>query len=54
MFGFNSLFLQNVLGYSATQTGAVFLPMTVLIIVVAPGPAATGQGGVEVASSAPA
>ena len=36
IFFFNSLFLQNVLGYSATQTGAVFLPMTVLIIVVAP------------------
>ena len=36
IFFFNSLFLQNVLGYSATQTGAVFLPMTVLIILVAP------------------
>ena len=36
IFFFNSLFIQNVLGYSATQTGAVFLPMTVLIILVAP------------------
>jgi EmrB/QacA subfamily drug resistance transporter len=36
IFFFNSLFLQNILGYSATQTGAIFLPMTVLIILVAP------------------
>jgi MFS family permease len=31
-----SLYMQNVLGYSAVKTGAVFLPMTVLIILVAP------------------
>jgi EmrB/QacA subfamily drug resistance transporter len=36
IFFFNSLFLQNILGYSAIQTGATFLPMTVLIILVAP------------------
>ena len=36
IFFFNSLFIQNVLGYSATQTGAVFLPMTLLIILIAP------------------
>jgi EmrB/QacA subfamily drug resistance transporter len=36
IFFFNSLFLQRILGYSAIQTGAVFLPMTVLIILVAP------------------
>jgi EmrB/QacA subfamily drug resistance transporter len=36
IFFFNSLFLQNILGYSAIQTGAIFLPMTVLIILVAP------------------
>ena len=36
IFFFNSLFIQNILGYSATQTGAVFLPMTMLIILVAP------------------
>jgi EmrB/QacA subfamily drug resistance transporter len=36
IFFFNSLFLQNVLGYSATETGAVFLPMTLLIILIAP------------------
>jgi EmrB/QacA subfamily drug resistance transporter len=36
IFFFNSLFLQNILHYSATETGAVFLPMTVLIILVAP------------------
>jgi EmrB/QacA subfamily drug resistance transporter len=36
IFFFNSLFVQNVLGFSAIQTGATFLPMTVLIILVAP------------------
>ena len=37
MFGvflYNSLFIQNILGYSAIETGATFLPMTVLIILV--------------------
>ena len=28
IFFYNSLFLQNVLGYSAIETGATFLPMT--------------------------
>jgi EmrB/QacA subfamily drug resistance transporter len=36
VFFFISLFLQNVLGYSAVRAGASFLPMTLLIIVVAP------------------
>ena len=36
IFFYNSLFLQNVLGYSAIKTGATFLPMTVLIILIAP------------------
>ena len=36
VFFYNSLFIQNVMGYSAVQTGATFLPMTVLIILVAP------------------
>ena len=36
VFFFISLFMQNVLGYSAVRAGAAFLPMTVLIIVVAP------------------
>jgi EmrB/QacA subfamily drug resistance transporter len=36
MFFFNSLFLQNVLGYGAIRTGATFLPMTLLIMIVAP------------------
>src|SRR5919201_3903734 len=36
VFFFNSLFLQNILRYSAIDTGATFLPMTVLIILVAP------------------
>jgi EmrB/QacA subfamily drug resistance transporter len=36
IFFFNSLLLQRVLGYSAIETGATFLPMTVLIILVAP------------------
>jgi MFS family permease len=31
-----SIYMQNVLGYSATRTGAVFLPMTILIILIAP------------------
>jgi EmrB/QacA subfamily drug resistance transporter len=37
VFFFMSIYMQNVLGYSATKTGAVFLPMTILIILVAPG-----------------
>jgi EmrB/QacA subfamily drug resistance transporter len=36
IFFYNSLFIQNVLRYSAIQTGAIFLPMTVLIILIAP------------------
>ena len=39
MFGtffYVSLYMQNVLGYSPTQAGASFLPMTVLIILIAP------------------
>jgi EmrB/QacA subfamily drug resistance transporter len=36
IFFYNSLFLQNVLGFGAIKTGATFLPMTVLIILVAP------------------
>jgi EmrB/QacA subfamily drug resistance transporter len=36
VFFYNSIFLQNVLGYSAIKTGATFLPMTLLIILVAP------------------
>jgi EmrB/QacA subfamily drug resistance transporter len=36
VFFYNSLFIQNILGYSAVQTGATFLPMTILIILVAP------------------
>jgi EmrB/QacA subfamily drug resistance transporter len=36
IFFYNSLFLQNILGYSAVQTGATFLPMTLLVMVVAP------------------
>jgi len=36
IFFYNSLFLQNILGYSAIQTGATFLPLTLLIMLVAP------------------
>jgi EmrB/QacA subfamily drug resistance transporter len=36
VFFFVSLYMQNVLGYSAVQAGAAFLPMTLLIILVAP------------------
>jgi EmrB/QacA subfamily drug resistance transporter len=36
VFFFVSLFMQNVLGYSAVEAGASFLPMTILVILVAP------------------
>ncbi len=36
VFFFLSLYMQNVLDYSAVQTGAAFLPMTILIILIAP------------------
>jgi EmrB/QacA subfamily drug resistance transporter len=36
IFFYNSLYLQRVLGYGAIKTGATFLPLTVLIILVAP------------------
>jgi EmrB/QacA subfamily drug resistance transporter len=36
VFFFVSLYLQNVLRYSATKAGATFLPMTLLIILIAP------------------
>jgi EmrB/QacA subfamily drug resistance transporter len=39
MFGvlfFVSLYMQNILGYSALQAGAAFLPMTALIVGIAP------------------
>jgi EmrB/QacA subfamily drug resistance transporter len=36
VFFFVSLYMQNVLGYSAVQAGAAFLPMTVVIILAAP------------------
>jgi EmrB/QacA subfamily drug resistance transporter len=39
MFGtffYVSLYMQNVLGYSPVETGASFLPMTLLIILIAP------------------
>ena len=36
VFFFISLFMQNILGYSAIKAGATFLPMTILIILVAP------------------
>ena len=36
VFFFISLFMQNVLGYSAVEAGAAFLPMTILIILFAP------------------
>jgi len=36
VFFFISLYVQEILGYSPTQAGAIFLPMTVLIILVAP------------------
>jgi EmrB/QacA subfamily drug resistance transporter len=36
VFFFLSLYMQNVLGYSPVEAGASFLPMTLLIVVVAP------------------
>ena len=36
VFFFISLYMQNVLGFSPVRAGAAFLPMTVLVILVAP------------------
>jgi EmrB/QacA subfamily drug resistance transporter len=36
VFFFMSLYMQGILGYSAVETGAAFLPLTILIILVAP------------------
>jgi EmrB/QacA subfamily drug resistance transporter len=36
VFFFVSLYMQNILGYSAVQAGAAFMPMTLLIVVMAP------------------
>jgi EmrB/QacA subfamily drug resistance transporter len=36
VFFFISLYMQNILGFSPVRAGAAFLPMTLLIIVVAP------------------
>jgi EmrB/QacA subfamily drug resistance transporter len=36
VFFFMSLYMQGVLGYSAVQAGAAFLPMTILIMLTAP------------------
>jgi EmrB/QacA subfamily drug resistance transporter len=36
IFFFVSLYMQNVLGYSAVQAGAAFLPLTLLVVLVAP------------------
>jgi EmrB/QacA subfamily drug resistance transporter len=36
VFFFVSLYMQNILGFSAVEAGAAFLPMTLLVILVAP------------------
>ena len=36
VFFFVSLYMQDVLGYSAVQAGAAFLPMTILVVIVSP------------------
>jgi EmrB/QacA subfamily drug resistance transporter len=36
VFFFISLYLQNVMGFTPTQAGAAFLPMTILIVLIAP------------------
>ena len=44
VFFYISLFMQQVLGFSPTQAGASFLPMTVLIILIAPLPGSSPIG----------
>ena len=36
VFFFVSLYMQNILGYSPVEAGAAFLPMTILVILIAP------------------
>jgi EmrB/QacA subfamily drug resistance transporter len=36
IFFFVSLYMQNILGYSAVQAGAAFLPLTLLVVLIAP------------------
>jgi predicted MFS family arabinose efflux permease len=36
VFFFMSLYVQRILGYSPVQAGAIFLPMTLLVVLVAP------------------
>jgi EmrB/QacA subfamily drug resistance transporter len=36
IFFFVSLYMQNILGYTAVRTGLIFLPMTILVVVSAP------------------
>lgn len=36
VFFFMSLYMQNILGYSPVRAGAAFLPMTLLIVAIAP------------------
>ena len=36
VFFFVSLYMQNILGFSAVEAGAAFLPMTILVILLAP------------------
>ena len=47
VFFFVSLYVQNILHYSPTKAGAIFLPMTILIILIAPiaGTASDRVGG---------
>jgi EmrB/QacA subfamily drug resistance transporter len=36
VFFFMSLYMQNILGYSAVQAGAAFIPMTILVVLLSP------------------
>ena len=36
VFFYVSIYMQNIIGYSPTEAGAAFLPMTILIILIAP------------------
>ena len=48
VFYFLSLYMQNILGFTATETGAAFLPMTLLIMLIAPAAGSSPTASVAV------